>query len=253
MGDLDTLRIHNLYSCVFNEGYYNKSLCEEFWKDGKFDEEVREKLLSIAKDFYRHIKLPAPIRDIQLTGSLANYNYTKYSDLDVHIIIDFKDINEDTELVKKAVDGMRFIWNVNHDIVINGHDVEVYIQDEHEQHTASGLYSLAKNDWIRKPVYSPPDVDERDVDMKYKYYVKEIAKMGKLLDIKGLSSEEFEAIHTRATKLKEKIANNRKECLSKEGEFCVENLVFKKLRNTGEMEKLIDITNKSYDKIYSDK
>jgi predicted nucleotidyltransferase len=88
------------------------------------------------------LELKVPVLDVQLTGSLANYNYTEYSDLDTHIIIDFKQINDDEELVKKALDGARFVWNQRHDIVIKGHDVELYIQDESEQHTASGLYSL---------------------------------------------------------------------------------------------------------------
>jgi len=252
VGNYDTHKLSGLYATVFNEQYYNDELCPVFWHNNTFDQEVRESLLTIANDFYKHLKLDVPILDIQLTGSLANYNYTDYSDLDVHIIIDFKEINEDIELVKKALDGARFVWNVRHNIVINGHDVEVYIQDIHEQHTASGLYSLKNNDWVHKPTYNPPEVDERDVELKYRYYVKEINSLSKLLNV-TTDKDELKAISSRADKLKEKISKSRNDCLRAEGEFCVENLVFKKLRNTDNIEKLIDIAAQAYDKAFSDR
>ena len=251
MGTIDTVKLSNLYSKVITEQFYNKTLNKSFWQDDAFDQEVRENLLSIAKDFYKHLKLDVPVLDIQLTGSLANYNYSGYSDLDVHVIIDFSKINRDIELVKRALDGARFVWNMRHNIVIKGHDVELYVQDVHEQHTASGLFSLLNNEWIKKPTYNPPQIDERDVEVKYQYYVKEIDKMVDLLN-NELAPAEYKAISRRAERLKEKIQQDRKECLSKEGEFCIENLVFKKLRNTGEIEKLIDIATKAYDSMYSD-
>ena len=45
----------------------------------------------------------------------------------------------------------------------------------------------------------------------------------------------------------------RKEGLNKDGEFSIGNLTFKKLRNDGYIEKLIDVNSKSYDKIYTEK
>ena len=44
----------------------------------------------------------------------------------------------------------------------------------------------------------------------------------------------------------------RKDGLAKEGEFSIENLVFKRLRNTGWLERLIDAGSNSYSAIYSD-
>lgn len=232
--------------------YYNKTLNKKFWNNKQqFDEEVRENLLIIAKDFYDSLEIKVPVLDVQLTGSLANYNYSDYSDLDVHLIVDFEKVSEDVELVKMALDGQRFIWNERHDIVIKGHDVELYIQDVNEQHTSSGLYSLAKDKWLRKPVYNPPEIDEKDVKLKEHYYTKEILKMEERLEEKSLSEEDFKNIEKRAKKLKEKIQKGRKECLQEEGEFCVENLVFKNLRNSGMIEKLIKVISKAYDKQFS--
>jgi hypothetical protein len=241
-------------SRIYESIYYNDSLNSKFWRNKEFDPEVRKKLLEIAQNFYDSLELDVPIVDIQLTGSLANYNYTEYSDLDTHVIIDFSQINEDVELVKKALDGARFVWNQRHDIVIRGHDVELYVQDEAEQHTASGLYSLLKGEWIRVPKYNPPEIDERDVELKQKSYVKEILKMEERVSESDLTPEECKALENRAKKLKDKIQQGRKKCLSgpNASEFCVENLVFKNLRNTGMIEKLIDIASKAYDKAYTE-
>jgi hypothetical protein len=60
--------------------------------------------LSITDDFTDNLSLEGvEVHDITLTGSNSNYNYNEYSDLDVHVLIDFKDINEDEDLVKKII------------------------------------------------------------------------------------------------------------------------------------------------------
>jgi hypothetical protein len=101
------------------------------WDDSdKMITEVRQQLLQIANDFYESVDIDADIKDIILTGSLANYNWSeKYSDYDLHILIDFKEVSDDIELVKKFVDGARKIWNDNYVLKIEGYEVEVYIQD----------------------------------------------------------------------------------------------------------------------------
>lgn len=249
---LQSLYAYAVHPPVLMEKYYNDTLNEKFWVNSQFDPGVREKLLAIAKEFYNGLKLTVPVLDIQLTGSLANYNYTEYSDLDVHVIIDFKDISQNIDLVKQALDGMRFIWNIRHDITIRGHDVELYVQDVNEQHTASGLYSLLHGEWIRKPVYNPPEIDEKDVEVKFSNYVTEINKIAVCLKAKNLSQEDLKAVTDRAVKLKNKIQKDRKDCLQGGNEFCVENLVFKKLRGSGMLEKLIDVGIEAYDRAYSE-
>lgn len=250
----DQKKLSYIYENILKEKYYNDTLNINFWNNRKFSEEIRQKLLQIAQDFYDSLEIKIPIIDIQLTGSLANYNYTEYSDLDTHVIIDFKQINEDVELVKKALDGARFVWNQRHDIVIRGHDVELYVQDVSEQHTASGLYSLLNREWIRVPKYNPPEIDEKDIKLKESGYVKEILKMEEKVSQPSLVPEECRSLEIRAKKLKDKIQQGRKKCLSgpNASEFCVENIVFKNLRNSGMIEKLIDIASKAYDKAYSE-
>lgn len=234
------------------EKYYNDKLNQRFWQNNMFDSKIREKLLQIAKDFYESFDLSIPVIDIQLTGSMANYNYTDHSDLDVHVIVDYSLINSNTDLVKKALDGMRFIWNIRHSLSIGGHDIELYMQDVNEQHTASGLYSLLHGEWIREPKYSPPEIDERDVKVKYDAYASEIEKLANRVKAENLSPEEYLQITERAAKLKTKIHQGRKDCLLSGNEFCVENLVFKELRNSELFGKLIQIGIDAYDKAYSE-
>ena len=229
---------------------YQKQLCSDIWENEIFIPRIEEKLLRIARDFYKETEIESEILDIVLTGSLANYNYTALSDLDVHIMIDFKEINDDTELVKKAFDGMRFIWNLRHNIIIKGHDVEVYIQDVSEEHIASGTYSLMNHKWIHKPKVIIPNVDTKDVDIKYDAKANDIDEFEKLSNEK-LDPQEAEDYYKKSKELKSKIMKSRKEGLSASGEYSIENLVFKKLRKEGKIEKLIDIISKFYDMIYS--
>lgn len=232
--------------------FYKDELNPYFWKDNKFDPKIREKLLMIANDFYSALKFPAKIQDIQLTGSLANYNWTDKSDFDVHVLVDFEEIDDNVELVKRAVDGARFMWNLRHNLKIKGFDVELYAQDINEPHTASGLFSLLNNKWIRIPKYNPPEIDYKDVDKKFQGIVSDILNVENVVSTSDFSNASSEEIYTLAVKLKKKILQMRKEGLSRSGEFSVENLVFKKLRNEGYIEKIIELISKAYTNIYNE-
>lgn len=233
--------------------FYKKELNSSFWtEDGEFDQGVRKKLLEIAKDFFGDMKVDVPIADIQLTGSLANYNWTKYSDLDIHVLIDFSRVDPNVELVKKGLDGQRFIWNLRHDVIIRSHDVELYVQDIEEPHTSSGLFSLLRNEWIRVPKPTDPQIDYRDVDVKFHGFVNDIHELENKLSTSVSSEEEARELYDHTQRVKSRILKSRKEGLANSGEFSVENLAFKKLRNEGYIEKLIDLISKAYSKIYNE-
>lgn len=246
--------------------YYHDELNPKFWTlkptrgrepVWEFDQRVRRKLLRIAKDFFAKfddILKAENIYDIQLTGSLANFNYTKFSDLDVHVLVNLEGIDdENPEILKKALDGVRFVWNLRHDISIRGYDVELYLQDREEPHTASALYSLMNDEWIKSPVFSPVKIDDKDVNKKYDGIVNDIEKLHTKLMVTSYVPSDAKKLYKRCIKVKEKIQKMRKESLEKGGEMSVGNLVFKKLRNEGYIEKLIDMISKSYDKIYTEK
>jgi len=260
--------ISDFNSFVLNEekvgSFYNDELNPKFWDKYKnksgdsewvFDRIVRKKLLKISDDFYEKYKDllgDLPIEDVQLTGSLANFNYTDKSDLDVHVLVDFNKIKSKRDILKAAVDGVRFVWNLRHDVIIRNHDVELYLQDIHEPHTASGLYSLMNDRWIRKPKFDPPEVDEHDVRKKFDGFASEINQMESKLVTSSSLPDNAKEMYKRLLRIKEKIQKMRKDDLAKDGEFSVGNLAFKMLRNDGYIGKIIDLISKAYARIYSE-
>lgn len=229
---------------------YHRELCPKIWTNQQMEPEIRTKLLAIANDFWESLRLDIELYDIQLTGSLANYNWTNSSDLDVHLIIDFGQINQDQDLVRKALDGQRFIWNQRHSLQLKGHDVECYAQHKDEQHTASGLFSLLKNEWLITPTWKEPKVDEKDVNEKVRVIKSEYETISKSL--KRADSKEAQELYDYLGRFRKKINNDRKEGLAKDGEFSVENLVFKELRRDGTIEKIINAQHDAYKKIYEE-
>ncbi|NBP16690.1 hypothetical protein EBU95_20260 [bacterium] len=233
---------------------YHKKLNEKFWKNEKFDKNTRNKLVDIALDFYGNLQTNAPLEDIQITGSITNYNYTKKSDIDLHLRVDYKKVNKDTDLVFMAFDGEAYKWRLKHDIVIQNHPIEIFVEDASiHPHKTKSIYSLLKNEWIKKPVFNPPEVDEQNVDKKYNFFRNEIDFLIKEKD-KTSDKIKLKAILKRAKNIKKKLSEARKECMkSEEGfDYCVENLVFKKLRDAGYLEKLNDLKIETFDKIFTE-
>jgi hypothetical protein len=236
---------------IFEKIEYHRELSPKIWdKDQNLDPVVRKKLLAISRDFWGSLKLTVPVLDVQLTGSLANYNWTEASDLDVHVIIDFSQVDDNVELVRRALDGQRFIWNQRHPVVIKGHDVECYVQHYNEQHISSGLYSLLKDTWLVSPTWDPPQIDEKDINEKIRVIRSEFKEIKRR--IMGSSGEEAQLLFEYLERFKKKILADRKEGLARGGEFSIENLVFKELRRDGTIEDIINTLSKAYSNIYKD-
>lgn len=229
---------------------YKRKLNPKLFEDDKLKYKIREKLLHIANDFYEDLDIDVELLDIWLTGSIANYNYNAHSDIDIHLIVDYSEVNSDIELVEKAFDGERYVWNLRHNIVIYGYDVEIYVQNIKAKHASSGIYSIMNDEWVKKPEYNRPLMDQKDVDERYDLRVRDIEQFVDLSK-EHLLPEEAEVYYKAARKLKKKIQKARSEGLEIIGEFSLENLVFKKLRKTGKFGKLINAIVRLYDKIYS--
>jgi len=208
------------------------------WKDEEtIKPDIRKILLLNAKRFIEFCDAEnLKFNDIILTGSLANYNYNENSDLDVHIILDFNQISENKEFVGDYFKLKKQLWADKLPIQVKGHDVEMYFQDSAEPHHSSGTYSLINNEWIRKPTKKIVNIDSADVQLK-------AADIMNTID--DLQSNKNKADFLKKHEaLKNKIKKYRQSGLdSAGGEFSVENLVFKILRNTGYLEKMITSKN----------
>jgi len=229
-------------------GHPHQNLNESLWDENdQLKPEVAEKLLEIARQFISKTQgADAEIKDITFTGSLANYNYSMLSDIDLHILIDFEELNDDVELVKDYFNAVKALWNYLHDIRIKDYEVEVYVQDDNEPHFSSGIYSVMNNEWIKKPVPEEADVDNESITRKAESLMDQIDRALALME-----KDKHEEAHKRALKISEKLKKLRKAGLETAGEYSVENLAFKTLRNNGYLGKLSDLKRDAYDKMMS--
>ena len=223
------------------------TLNPKIWDQEQLKGEIRERLMEIAGEFYEGLDLNvADIDDITFTGSLANFNYTKFSDIDLHILIDYKKIDENEDLVKEYFRAKSSLWNQKHKIMINGYEVEIYVQDSDEPHHSSGVYSVENDGWLVKPVKSDVDYDEEIIDKKIDTFIGKIEDAVELFEDK-----KYEEAHNFAKTTFEKIKKFRQTGLEREGEYSTENLTFKYLRNNGYIEDILDVRTQSYDKMKS--
>jgi len=219
----------------------------EIWTpQNKLDPQVAERLLRIARDFYDKLDLPTEILDITFTGSMANYNWTKQSDIDLHIVIDYIDVNEDIELVKNYLMEAKSNWNRNHEIMMKGHEVEIYVQDSNEPHHSTAVYSILEEEWEIVPQKEDFEVSEDAVRQKAEVVKKMIELIEELFE-----EGRYEEVYGDSERLREKLRKYRQCGLEKGGEFSVENLVFKLLRNEGEMDKIYNLKKNAYDAMMS--
>lgn len=198
------------------------------WDDERMKPEVRKQLLEIAKTFEESLGIPVKVKDIWLTGSTANYNWSKFSDIDLHLLLDFSEIDEDEEMVRELMLAKKSVFNEEHDIKIGPFDVELYAQDVHEPHEATGVYSVKNDKWLRRPKREKPELDLVAVKRK-------AGSMMKMIE-QALAKDSCDS--SCLDRAMDRIKKMRKTGLDKGGEYSVENLAFKVLRRNGYLEKL---------------
>jgi len=213
---------------------YHEELNPEVWKGRELRVDVRYKLLEIAKRFIEYLEVPGfKLEDIILRGSLVNYNYTQYSDFDLHIVTDFStldcDITEAFYLAKKK------IWNDEHDITIKGHEVELYVEDRAAKNVSEGTYSVLDARWLRTPKHNPPAINDRAVSAKARDLMTQINRAVKTGSVEDI------------TRLQDKIRLMRQAGLDASGEFSTENLAYKIIRNKKFLDKLYKTKNSKVD------
>ncbi len=227
------------------EGFQiNDELEPRIWKDDKLRPFVGKKLMEIANDFIDGLPFNVNVKDIRFTGSLANYHWSKYSDIDLHIVVDFAKYDDNKELVKEMLDVKRLSWNENHNITLKGYEVELYIEDEGEEHSSSGIYSVMNDEWINKPERLDTSIDLDTAKKKASDIERQIGSIDSMFD-RG----QFEKVIRHVDRLKKKIRTMRQAGLDTEAmEFSPENIAFKLLRRNDMLDILTKLKYKAYDK-----
>ena len=200
----------------------NRRLNPTLWENDQLKPEIKSQLVKIAEVFEEFIGIELDVIDYTLTGSNANYTWTEYSDLDLHIIVKGLPSAEQRELfnAKKA------LWSEEHNITIKGLPVECYVQGEEEPHHSTGVYSLMADQWLEKPKKIKPTLDDAAIKAKKESVIHDIET--------ALLSKDI----TKLRSVKDKNTKMRKAGLEKAGEWSTENIVFKVLRNMGLIDKM---------------
>jgi hypothetical protein len=220
---------------------YHEDLNPKLWEGNDLKKDVREKLLEIAKKWQEYARIPdSAVHDIVITGGNVNRNYTDLSDIDVHFLIDVKQIPiKDPELLADFMRAKKDLWAKNHDIKVKGYPIELYAQDVNQETPASqGVFSILNNQWVVESENLHLNFDN---DFSLRAKVREqMRKIDSVID----NNESLET----AKEVKQKITGLRGESIKKSGEFAIPNLIFKSLRNNGYLQKISDYISEREDK-----
>jgi hypothetical protein len=212
-------------------------------KHAKIKPEIREKLLKIAEIFINYLDVDFFVHDIILIGSLVNYNWSDFSDFDIHIIYDSDDFEDKKKLYVELFRLKKVIFNAAHDIRIKGFETELFAQDINEEEKSGGSYSLMEDKWLRIPEKENFKVNKSKIIKKAEQWMDIIDDVLENAEDKDLT----DAI-SLLEKYKNKLKKYRTCGLERGGEFSYENLVFKYLRRNGYITKLENFKNKLTDK-----
>lgn len=216
---------------VLEDFQLHETLNPKLWKDNKLIPEVRQKLLEISENFEQYVEIPMHIVDVVLVGSNASYNYTQYSDIDVHLIVN----TELTEGVPEEIQTLVFnlkktAFNKEFDIKIKGIPVELYVEDLHSSVQSNGIYSIRRNKWVKEP--KPITIEKRDITQELDAWTERINA--------AITSKDYEQI----TNVLDALYLMRKNSISIEGEYGRGNEIFKTLRDKGLLSNLKDSMNR---------
>jgi hypothetical protein len=234
---------------IIKSFYLQDELNPEVWDSNKseikpkLNSEIRDRLLKIANLFIDFLNVEIFVHDVYLLGSLTGYNWSEFSDFDLHILIDLDEAGEDKEMYEELFRLKKSIFNAAHDISIRGFETELYVQDLNEKNESQGVYSILNDKWLKTPKKEDFKIDEKKLKEKIKQWTDIIDGV-----LENAEDEDIEGALKLVKKYREKLRKYRTCGLKREGEYSYENLVFKYLRRNGYIGKLENFKNKFVDK-----
>lgn len=200
------------------------------WKDNILRQEVKDALDNIVVQFIDELEannIPIDIVDVHIVGSNASYNYELNSDLDVHVVADFSNINCNEKVLELLYNFFKSYFNNKYDISVHGIKVELYIENQKTPAKSNGIYSLVDDEWIKFP--EQVDAIEVDIEQELSYWLEEYNK--------SIASNNMELLQDFLNKL----YILRRDSLINEGEYGKGNLIFKYFRNNGYINTIKDL------------
>lgn len=220
------------------------TLCPDiFDENNQMHPEVRKNLLQVGMDFYDFCNIEwVDIEDIILTGSLANYNWSQYSDVDLHVVLPYKEITKNSDLAEEFGWTKKTLWNNEHDVYIKKFPIELYLQDSEAALVAGGIYSVLHDKWIKFPEKQDMQLDERLIQRFIGFFESRIRGL-----YQRFSAGDTNGLLEQIDAIKRAISGLRKKGLNSRGEFSAENIAFKGLRRLGLLDTLDDMKADIYD------
>ena len=242
----DRLRFENLQEIIddgidFSSLEMKDELSTALWQGGELKEEMLHRLSQLANDFMTHLNLDVNVQDVLLVGSMAGYNHSKYSDIDLHLVLDFSEISSDKDLLRKYFMLAKSKWNKSRSVMLSGHDVEIYVEDIDDERIPSATYSIKRDEWINQP-------SKEDLTIDYEGVTKKVnEKMSEVDELQSLYEDgEYKQAYEFGKDLRAKLRNFRQAGLDNDGEFSNENLAFKVLRRSGVFDRMNEYVKKAY-------
>ena len=228
------------------------SLNPNIWDGMKLNPKIRLKLLDIADDFWEFVdvKWVDPI-SIILTGSICNFNWSDASDIDLHLVVDYSEVDEKTEFVKQFFDMKKNEWNENHSsLEIMGFNVELYVQDSNADLASQGVYDLEENKWISEPSMPQGNFAEENENAISDLAAKIMTLIDELENEIAIAKDTYKSRYfgELASEFVSHIHKMRHDSLEKQGEDSIGNMVYKVLRRSGYIDKIYDAIYLAYDK-----
>lgn len=217
---------------MLKEYQTQSTLNPKIWINDELKPRLHNGFMNIAQHFYEFLETPAAMLDVILIGSSANYNWTKFSDIDIHVVINYLEIGDNLHLVENYLRAKKSIWNTNYPLKYKGMNIELYAQDSNDNlHSTVGVYSIMNQEWIHKPDSTMISIDDDAIQQKAQAYEYEIDCL----------KDDDPQITFKIKDLLKRLRNLRQTGLEAEGEYSLENLAYKHLRNSGHLTRLKDL------------
>ena len=210
------------------------------FEGNKLKPEVREKLIKIANTFIEGLAedgIKFNLKDIVFIGSNASYNYTKDSDIDLHLVADVDSLECPDNLYPLLYGAYRALFNKKFDIDFYGIKVELYVEPEGAPTVSNGIYSVLNDAWIKEPTQVDiPEINMEEFNKDFQpwedKYNALIAKINA-----ANTTDEYKTLGDEIERLITDIYEQRRMGITI-SEYSNQNLLFKEFRNRGYLDNL---------------
>lgn len=211
--------------------------------------DVRDYFLEIGAKFLEKSKIEYDTVDYLLTGSMANYNWSEYSDIDLHYVFNYEEADRNTTLISDYFHNITLNFKNTFNLKFKEYDVEFSIQDSNEDYVKNeGVYSIKYDKWLQEPIYVDTQYDVSEIEKYLNLFGDKIKKIVSSYRNKEISEKEY---LKQINDILDTISSLRKDGLKDKGEFSEKNIAFKILRRKGIIDKLKKIKNISFGNVLS--